>query len=86
MSLMRSVLYRRFHCIIMMWLCFPHHQTLSHRVGPVSDKMTTLEQEKRHAAREREEAETNSRGEIDSIAAAEHAVKDRNQAIMRCES
>ena len=45
--------------------------------------MLSVEQEKRQAGREREESETNSRDEIDSLRAKEQGVKENNQAIMR---
>ena len=45
--------------------------------------MQSVVQERQRAAREREESETNSREEVDSFRAKEHAIKDNNQAIMR---
>ena len=58
-------------------------QTLINRIGPVKQKMSSVEQEKRQAGREREESETNSREEVDSLRAKEQAIKENNQAIMR---
>lgn len=57
---------------------------LTQRVGPVKEKMQSLEHEKRRAVRDREEAEVTSRAETDSLRATEQAIKDNNQAIMRC--
>lgn len=45
--------------------------------------MLSVEQEKRQAVREREESETNSREEVDSLRAKEQGIKENNQAIMR---
>lgn len=58
-------------------------QTLINRIGPVKQKMSSVEQEKRQAGREREESETNSREEVDSLRAKEQAIKENHQAIMR---
>ena len=58
-------------------------QTLINRIGPVKQKMLSVEQEKRQAVREREESETNSREEVDSLRTKEQAVKENNQAITR---
>ena len=46
--------------------------------------MQSVVQKRQRAAREREESETNSREEVDSFRAKEQAIKDNNQAIMRC--
>ena len=45
--------------------------------------MLSVEQKKRQAVREREESETNSREEVDSLRAREQGIKENNQAIMR---
>ena len=46
--------------------------------------MLSVEQEKQRAVREREESETSSREEVESLRAKEQAIKESNQAIMRC--
>ena len=58
-------------------------QTLINRIGPVKQKMSSVEQEKQQAVREREESESDSREEIDSLKAKEQAIQENNRAITR---
>ena len=66
--------------LVYSWAC---PQTDAHKLGPVQDKISQLEEEKRQVIRDREETEALNRVEIDRLRASEAAIQEDTQLIKR---
>ena len=61
----------------------PLPQTDAHKLGPVQEKISQLEEEKRQVICEMEETEALNRVEVDGLRATEGAIQEDTQHIKR---
>ena len=58
-------------------------QVLSHRRGPVGEKLSGLEEERREVAQSRAETEALSKAELDGLRSSKEAIQTTTQLISK---